>query len=648
MRIDSIYLAGWMPFAGEHDLELPAGPIAVVGEHEGDSRRSNRAGKTSFLEAITWALFGVHRKRLDDQIIHRGADLCEVAVRLDGMVVTRTRARGSSTGLQVNVNGGVLGGAAAQEKIVEVLGLGLDDYLATSCFRQGDVESIVSRTSGERLALVSEWLQLTRWAFAKKVQAVKLAALESRLAAARSSLATLESTVLTAEERELIEQQADEQGVEVERLQSVLVELASESAALAEATRVVDTHSEIRSLRERATSLRATLADKAAALEVAAGWDSQVEQAKVDEQAAVRSLEEVTAVASSGFDGLCPVMCEACPVAAHVQDAVVASATLFEERRQRVTRVRNHRAASVSARTEAQQIVRKLDRAAAEYTEVMRRGRALVASVAEAQPEADAIARLLEAATDHAQRSGQARLELAEASRLVGSTARTLEQSAKARKQVEEIRGEVGVLEGQVRASALALRALSSVPADIARDELLVLEEEANQLLQGNGVSLRFSWARELADKAPSCEQCGHTFTSQRGDQCPRCSSVRGKKRAQELEILCSDGSGLEEDVRFNSGGTRAVVGASIRLAASALLRRLRGSPAAWAIVDEPFGSLDAENREQLARAFAGMLGSVGLEQALVVSHDAVLLNALPSRIVIDKRGEASSVRVES
>lgn len=77
------------------------------------------------------------------------------------------------------------------------------------------------------------------------------------------------------------------------------------------------------------------------------------------------------------------------------------------------------------------------------------------------------------------------------------------------------------------------------------------------------------------------------------------------------------------------------------------MLRDLRGSPVRFAVVDEPFGALDAENRETLARSFAGMLGSVGLEQAFVVSHDAALLAAMPARILITRDGSASRVELQ-
>ena len=116
---------------------------------------------------------------------------------------------------------------------------------------------------------------------------------------------------------------------------------------------------------------------------------------------------------------------------------------------------------------------------------------------------------------------------------------------------------------------------------------------------------------------------------------------------SDDLEILVDDGSGEIEDVRAKSGGARVLVASALRLAASAMLRDLRGTPVGWACVDEPFGPLDAENREALARVFSGMLGAVGLEQAFVVSHDQALLDALPNRIVVERSGSRSTLRLE-
>jgi len=645
VRIERLYIAGWMPFAGEHDIVLPAGPIAVVGEHNGDPRRSNRAGKTALLEAITWCLFGVHRKRLDDAIINRGADLCEVTVDLGGLGVTRSRARGKgSTKLQVNLGGTSLVGESAQAKVNEHLGLGLDDYLATACFRQGDVESIVSRTAGDRLALVSEWLQLGRWAVAKKVQAAKVNAADAALGAKRSSLATLEATTLTEARRLELQETETRLTADGERGQRRLASMQARSGEAANARIALEQHLEIENLRTRAGELRTQLAGKRAADGETEAKLRAVEEAAQAEQAARKLVDEVATIASSGFDGICPVMCEACPVAPDVEAAVRSNTELYEVRSKEMracsATTRERRGDAVLARAASTQ----LDRASAEYAEIVRRGKELAASVVLSVDEATE--RLKDGETIEAG-FAEAQAEVSAAAVQLGNVQRLLSASVESELQCRALRDSVAILEESARVSSLALRAICQVPADIARDELIVLEADANHLLQGTGVSLRFSWARELAEKSPACDECGHVFASKRGDACPRCSAARGKKRAQELEILCDDGSGLEEDVRFNSGGTRAIVGASIRLAASALLRRLRGAPAAWAIVDEPFGPLDSENREQLARSFAGMLNSVGLEQALVVSHDMVLLSGLPSKLVINKTGSGSKIRLE-
>jgi len=117
---------------------------------------------------------------------------------------------------------------------------------------------------------------------------------------------------------------------------------------------------------------------------------------------------------------------------------------------------------------------------------------------------------------------------------------------------------------------------------------------------------------------------------------------------SDELEILVDDGSGVIEDVKMKSGGARVLVASALRLTASLMLREIRGTPVGWATIDEPFGPLDAENREHLARVFSAMLGTVGLEQAFVVSHDVALLDAMPNRILIERTGGVSTVRLEA
>lgn len=632
-----------MPFKDSFSIALPAGPIALVGMHDGDPRRSNRSGKTAFLEAITWALHGVHRKRLDDQIINQLCEACEVALELGEMHITRGRKRGESTKLRVKLGSKEYTGQKAQEMILQYVGLTLDDYLATLCFRQGDVESIINRTAGERLTLVSEWLQQSRWFDAKKIQGARMSFADQQLATKREGLGLTRAHVLTDGLRAAMLN-------EVERLKAQMFEIDGKSVVLANKIaqtsdlRVQATNArQLVELRKKAAQLRGArenpAKDREAAVAAEAEWQKEREaRSKIGEE-----LEGMRRVVDEGFDGLCPVMCAECPVADQVTLSVRESHDLFESRQEQWREHADREIAAKRLMDNAKARVTQIEHTAWRYQEMVKQGKELAARVTENVDE------LLENAPDIAPlQAEQEQLQSAyvKASNRVKEIETMLEASDVMEKKCEGLEKEVQEAEVQSQVARLAYRAISSVPARIAREQLAELEQEANLLLSGTGVNLRFSWARELADKAPICDECAYVFQSKRQDECPVCKCARGKKLAQELELLCNDGS-VEEDVRYNSGGTRAIVGSAIRLAASSMLRRLRSTQAAWAIVDEPFGSLDAENREALAATFSGMLGSVGFEQALVVSHDAALLSALPHRIVVNKDGATSTVQVD-
>lgn len=641
MKIDTIELVGWMPFKQPVRLDLPSGPIAIVGSHAGDARRSNRAGKSALGDAITWCLYGKHRKRLDDEIIHWQSERTEVQLTIGQMVVKRSRVRGASTKLFVQTEASSFAAAAAQVVIDIRVGLSFDEYQATACFKQGDVESIVSMRASERLELVSDWLQQSAWYEAKEIQARKTSAAEELLAGKRGASDSARAHVLTDALLTALADDLERCRVRRDEIENELRMCGKEFSENARQRERFKQYVELVALRAEADQLRKHLATRPTNT-------ADLEAARVSERTAAlaadetaRALRELRSVRSSGFDGVCPIMCEACPISDQVTAVVQQSSELVATRRKAADAAAGKLAQAAVSLREATGNSLEFVNSTARYNQVVARGKELVRLLGSEVPEDAPSAEALQA------RHAMLRERAATVAYRIGEIESLLKSSGDAVTRHDALVKEVEAAEQAAKVSRLALRALASVPARIARQQLGALEQGANICLAGSGVSLRFSWARELADKAPVCVDCGHVYGTQRGDSCPICRVTRGKKLAQELELLCDDGSGVEEDVRFNSGGTRAIVGAAIRLSASAMLRRMRSSQAAWAIVDEPFGALDTENRESLARTFAGMLGSVGLEQALVVSHDQALLAALPHRISIDRDGSESTVRLE-
>jgi DNA repair exonuclease SbcCD ATPase subunit len=174
----------------------------------------------------------------------------------------------------------------------------------------------------------------------------------------------------------------------------------------------------------------------------------------------------------------------------------------------------------------------------------------------------------------------------------------------------------------------------------VAESALKSIEDGANAMLRECGIdlSVEVQWSREGGGLARSCDACGHPFgTSAKVKRCERCGADRGPLLVNKLELVLSDRSGAAEDL----------AGASIQLSASAWLREDRGSAWSVALVDEPYGALDASNRKAFSTHIASMLaGRYGFVQAFVVSHSPDTVTQLPGRIEILNDGGRATVRV--
>lgn len=647
MRIIELTISNWMAFRGKQVLDLPALPIAIVGRYEDNGRRSNWAGKTALLEAITYALFGEHRKRVEDGVIHRGEAEVWVKVAFDtGDVVQRSRRRGGPTKLLVvrpdNVQ---VEGGAAEEHILKMIGMSSDDLAATVVFAQGDTEALVGLRSGERRKIVARWLELERWDRAGEVARKRLKEALSRLDVLTSlapPTAAMTQAQVDAERAELEQVEADSAELELAG-DAARDELAALMAGDVDAdlARVVE---QGRAARARLTAL--TQGAGVSGLSMDALRSAETEAA-VNLAEAKRRADELGDIIARGFDGHCPVMGEECPAEKQVGATVEQHAYLVDEAKAEHGKLLQiHRSAREAVAAEGR-VIQERSQARADYESATTRYRELKARADArasriAAADVDALREKISAGTTAASTRADARGRLRYLTHVERDLARRVEETERREAELAKLTSEVKVLSAVQKALGP-----TGIAQRIAASQLVVLEERANAMLAGTGLSFTIGWERETKDPAPTCFDCGHVFKGKGMKPCPSCSTPRAMKRSDELEILVDDGSGEIEDARAKSGGARVLIASAIRLAGGAMLRELKGSRVAWSIVDEPFGPLDAENRDGLARMFGGMLGSVGLEQAFVVSHDAALLETLPARIVVRRDGDASYASVE-
>lgn len=159
------------------------------------------------------------------------------------------------------------------------------------------------------------------------------------------------------------------------------------------------------------------------------------------------------------------------------------------------------------------------------------------------------------------------------------------------------------------------------VPALLIEQALPEIEMQANELLDrlsDGRMSVSFETEREFKDK-------------------------KREDKRQTLDILISDAAGRREYELF-SGGEAFRINFAIRLALSRILAGRAGARLQTLVIDEGFGSQDAEGRQRLIEAIN--MVRQDFAKILVITHLEELKDAFPSRIEVTKENGRSRVEV--
>jgi exonuclease SbcC len=159
------------------------------------------------------------------------------------------------------------------------------------------------------------------------------------------------------------------------------------------------------------------------------------------------------------------------------------------------------------------------------------------------------------------------------------------------------------------------------VPALLIEQALPQIEQKANDLLDrlsGGHMSIRFVTQSEYKDK-------------------------KREDLKETLDIQISDSAGLR-DYEMYSGGEAFRVNFAIRLALSEILAQRKGARLQTLVIDEGFGSQDAQGRQRLIEAIN--LVKHDFAKILIITHLDELKDAFPNRIEVEKTERGSSITV--
>jgi exonuclease SbcC len=203
-------ISGFLSYRDPVDIDFTGFELACIAG-------SNGAGKSSLLDAITWALFGQARKR-DDSLINTQSSTAEVCLDFsyEGNTyrVQRTKPKGKTTLLEFHIlqetgEDGIQQWKPLTEhtlrqtdtRIQQTLRMDYETFINASFFLQGKADQFTQQRPGDRKRILSSILDLDIWEDYRQRAAEKRRAVDADIAALDGRLHEIMEELAEEEQR---------------------------------------------------------------------------------------------------------------------------------------------------------------------------------------------------------------------------------------------------------------------------------------------------------------------------------------------------------------------------------------------------------------------------------------------------------------
>ncbi len=274
-------------------------PVRFDGIHLACLTGANGAGKSSLLDAITWALWGQARAKRDDELVHMGQT--DMLVQLDFeqegtnyRVIRRRSRKGRGTGsldLFSVVDGqpNTLSEPSireTQEKINRLLRLDYETFTSSAFLQQGKADAFTTKAPAQRKQILADILGLAQW--------------ERYEEAAKEALKTIAGELSVIEQRI---KDIDEELAKAPRLKQILneAETAQQEAEAAlkvaeeKLAEVADSPAQMKAAQERKAEVERHRRERERDMQAIATDISRQEARIADYQAVINRREEIEA-----------------------------------------------------------------------------------------------------------------------------------------------------------------------------------------------------------------------------------------------------------------------------------------------------------------------------------------------------------------
>lgn len=584
MIVEKLAIQSFMGYSDRVDLDFRGKKtISIVG--------ANESGKSSILQAISYAIYGKTRADNEFSLVNSFSNtplVVEIALKLaDGskLEITRGRTKKNEAILKVAGQGGR--SRELNQYIIDRIGLAYDDFIALSYFVQGDIHQFMTN---DKRSYFQRWTSgLSYWKNLEDEASAKLSSANYDLTNARTSVKAAKDALANEEEAVLDER------VKKQKLRKFeeQVEIRSQQVITLETKLQKDQDKQ--ALRDNVEGLQDRLEDLELAIK---SKDRAIENIK----------EEMVRVSN----GVCPILTIKCgPLKKKGEKKYTNLSKLVESEKQDKQKLLAKQKACQEKLAEAKkQVTKKHD------PELKRK--------------------LSDARRQYHYATGEAKRASVDYAR--ASVA--LESIRKAKKAIDKLKLAEETASDLVRKWQFIkyMCGRSGIPSVLIQNELNRVQDRCNWVMERLDYPkrMKFSSFRELQSYEQVCPKCGGEEWSK--GTCRGCGASRPRKRKDEPTITVLDGN-TERPFALESGGAQVLQSFAARMAGSLFRASMTGVPVRMVMLDELFAMLDAHNRQKLMGLVIDKLATeFGLEQQFIVSHHDDVVSAVSDTLYISKQ----------
>jgi len=676
MKIHSLKLKNFMLYKTFNESFYDKDIIGITCKYYDNKHKSNRGGKSTIIEAISYALFGVSRAKKEIDLIHHGQEFMYVElVLIDGDKKYKIKRGRDLKNHGVFEVGLLEKNKESKLEIENLIGFNKNDFLLTNYFKQNDINKFMNLNHADKKNYLMQWLGNDYWkTYEKKVLDIlkeknkRLASLISRHETYQDEIEELDDIKVESEiknvknEIEIYKNKLKKHNV----LHNKIVEKYNfyfNDYKKCKNT-ILELETEIENMDEKLCKLNNYESDyldyKKKVLRLKKDYENfelfndRLESEVLDEintqKLEIKSLENEIKNIKDNFCGVCPVTKKSCDLIEKDENhlgkleneltnrKILKHANL--ENLQNIRESKNIKDGLDSAKIKLSQLKSKLaDKET--LKELLSNKNKLL------NKHKEEIKNKLDSDIKSKYKKSKNKLDtinnhIYDLQNKLGSNQSILNQIKEMKNKMISIDKDMTSLKKEIENLRYVAFMFSKngIPSQQIENAFDDIESKINFILRKLETDLQvvFNPEKELSVFESHCASCGEEFEKgKKNSECNNCGRVREKKKKDELHIKIIENSN-ESNFEMESGGGKTLVSLAVRIALSKLKMNQTNSNFNVIFLDEPDSSLDTHNKNTFIKLITELLIKYfGFEQIFWITHEKNIQESIDNVLQITR-----------